>query len=78
MDLILVLALATFGLIIAFLAWNWLSTKRHQESGGTASGVGGPSDPLSGNTEGMRDPDAMRKNLDADTGADAPGRSRAP
>ena len=78
MDWILVLALGTFGLIIAFLAWNWLSTKRHRESGGTASGVGGPSDPLSGNTEGMRNPDAMRKSLDADTGADAPGRNRTP
>jgi hypothetical protein len=64
MDWILALALGTFGLIIAFLLWNWLSTKRHHESGGTASGIGGPSDPLSGNSEGMRDPGEMRAALD--------------
>ena len=63
MDWILTLALGTFGLLIAFLLWNWLSTKRNHESGGNATGIGGRSDPLSGNSEGMRPPDEMRAAL---------------
>jgi hypothetical protein len=65
MDWILALALATFVLLVAFLLWNRISTKRHHESGGTASGIGGPNDPLSGNSEGMRHPDELRASLDA-------------
>ena len=64
MDWILTLSLGTFGLLIAFLLWNWISTKRHHESGGKAAGIGGPSDPLSGNAEGIRPPDEMRAALD--------------
>ncbi len=64
MDWILVLALATFVFLIAFLLWNRHSTKRHQETGGRVSGIGGPSDPLSGTAEGMRHPDAMRGDLE--------------
>ena len=65
MDWILILAVATFILVVAFLYWNRVSTKRHHESGGGASGVGGRSDPLSGNSEGMRHPDELRADLDA-------------
>lgn len=64
MDWILVLAIATFVLLIGFLLWNRTSLKRHQDPG-EAKGIGGFSDPMSGTTEGMRDPDAMRADLDA-------------
>ena len=65
MDWILTLAVATFVLVIAFLAWNRMSTKKHVESdGGKKTGIGGLGDPLSGTTEGMRDPDEMRAALD--------------
>ena len=74
MDWILALALATFVVLLAFLYWNWHSTKRHHESGGQASGIGGPADPLSGNTEGMRNPDALRANLDEAAAAPTPGK----
>lgn len=64
MDWILILALATFVVIVAFLLWNRASTKRHQETGGRTSGIGGPNDPMAGAAEGMRHPDSMRANLD--------------
>ncbi len=57
MDWILALAIVTFLLLIAFLLWNRSSVKRHQESGGKAQGIGGINDPMSGTTEGMRDPE---------------------
>jgi hypothetical protein len=37
----------TFLLVLAFLVWNWLSVRRNQKTGGKASGIGGPNDPLS-------------------------------
>jgi hypothetical protein len=71
MDWIFALAIATFVLLLGFLWWNRASTKRHQESGGgNTTGIGGLNDPLSGTTQGMRDPDEMRAALDA-----APGRN---
>lgn len=71
MDWILALALGTFVLVIAFLLWNRASTKRHQETGGNTSGIGGPNDPLSGATENMRDADSMRASMDKAADADA-------
>ena len=66
MDWILMLAGATFVLVIAFLLWNRASVKRHQETGGgNTTGIGGRADPMSGTTEGMRDPDELRASLDA-------------
>jgi hypothetical protein len=63
MDWIFLLAVVTFGLFLAFLVWNKVSTNRHQA--GVATGVGGVADPMSGTTEGMRGPDKMRAALDA-------------
>lgn len=65
MDWILALAIATFALLIPFLVWNKVSTKRHQQTGSSTRGIGGLNDPLSGTTEGMRHPDAMRSDMDA-------------
>ena len=65
MDWILLLALATFIFVVAFLVWNRVSTRRHQETGGNTTGLGGPNDPLAGAAEGMRHPDEMRADLDA-------------
>ncbi|MBS0561044.1 MAG: hypothetical protein JSR21_13420 [Proteobacteria bacterium] len=67
MDWILTLALVTFALVIVFLAWNWMSTKRRQETGGRTAGFGGPNDPLSGAAEGIRRPDVIRASLDEAT-----------
>ena len=64
MDWILALALGTFVLLVAFLLWTRMSTKRHQETGGNTSGIGGPSDPLSGAGADVRHPDSMRASLD--------------
>jgi hypothetical protein len=64
MDWILVLALATFAILVAFLLWTRTSTIRHHQTGGKTSGLGGPNDPLSGAAEGMRHPDEMRHDLD--------------
>ena len=41
------LAFVTFLLVIEFLGWNLLSVKRNQQTGGKASGIGGPNDPMS-------------------------------
>ena len=41
------LAFVTFLLVLGFLAWNLLSVRRHQKTGGKASGIGGPNDPIS-------------------------------
>lgn len=46
-----ILVFATFVLLIGFLGWSKLSTKRSQETGGHTSGIGGPNDPLSGHTQ---------------------------
>lgn len=67
MDWIFILAIVTLLLLIAFLLWNRTSTKRHQQTGSNTRGIGGLNDPLSGTTEGMRDPDAMRADLDDPT-----------
>ena len=64
MDWILVLAIVTFALVVAFLLWNRISLKRHQDTGGKTAGIGGLNDPMSGTTTGMRDPEAMRAALD--------------
>ena len=36
----------TFLIFVGFLFWSRLSAKRHQETGGNTSGIGGPNDPL--------------------------------
>ncbi len=64
MDWILTLALGTFVLLVAFLLWTRISTKRNHESGGTASGVGGESDPLSGAGADVRDAETLRSSMD--------------
>ena len=63
-DWILLLSLTTFVLVIGFLLWTRHSTRRHHETGGKTSGIGGPNDPLSGAAEGMRHPDELRASLD--------------
>jgi hypothetical protein len=65
MDWILALAMVTFLLVLAFLAWNRMSVKRHQEAGHAATGIGGVNDPISGTTRGMRDPEEMRTAMDS-------------
>lgn len=72
MDWVLILMLTTFTLLIAFLIWNAISTKRHRA--GATSGVGGLSDPLSGTTKGMRHPDAMRSDMEQASSASASDR----
>ncbi len=62
MDILLALAVCTFVLLVAFLGWSWLSTKRSHPN---ATGVGGPNDPLSGAGADLRHPDEMRASLDA-------------
>ncbi len=58
------LAIATFVVILGFLAWNLISNRRSQDKS-NVSGVGGLNDPLSGNSEGIRKPDELRASLDA-------------
>jgi hypothetical protein len=62
---VFILAFVTFLLLAAFLVWNVVSTRRHSFRK-DVSGPGGSSDPLSGKTEGMRDPDEMRADLNAE------------
>ena len=57
------LAFATFVLIVGFLVWNYLSVKRHKFNR-DVPGPGGRSDPLSGNSEGIRNADELRASLD--------------
>ena len=45
---IYILAFGTIIAAAAFGYWNYISTKRHQETGGHTSGVGGPNDPMAG------------------------------
>jgi len=40
------LAIATLLIVLAIGAWSLLSVKRRQKYGESASGVGGPNDPL--------------------------------
>jgi hypothetical protein len=58
------LAFGTFVLIIAFLVWNRVSAARHS-FGRNPAGIGGVNDPLSGATDDLRHPDAIRASLDA-------------
>lgn len=51
------LVFATLFLLVAFLVWSKISTKRSQETGGKTSGIGGPNDPISGHVY-----EAERKN----------------
>lgn len=61
-----ILAFVTFAAILGFLAWNVASVRRHQKTGGgNTSGIGGKADPMSGTTSGMRDPEEMRRAMDA-------------
>ncbi len=69
MDWILLLAIVTFALVIAFLIWNRMSVKRNQDPSNNSSGMGGPNDPMAGTTAGMRDPDEMRAHLNAPANA---------
>lgn len=69
MDWILMLAVVTFLLFLAFLTWNKMSLQQHQSTSGNAKGIGGLNDPMSGTTEGMRDPEEMRAALDAASSA---------
>jgi hypothetical protein len=78
MDWIFGLAIATFLLLLAFLWWNRASTKRHQETGGNVSGIGGLKDPMSGTTKGMRSGDEIRASLDAAASASTAERIRQP
>jgi hypothetical protein len=41
------LAFVTLIVVMGVGIWSWLSTKRHQQTGGKTSGLGGPNDPLS-------------------------------
>jgi hypothetical protein len=41
-----ILAFVTFIAVMAVGGWSWLSAKRHQQTGGHTSGIGGPNDPL--------------------------------
>jgi hypothetical protein len=43
---LIILPAATFILLLAYLIWNWYSTKRNLETGGKTSGPGGPKDPM--------------------------------
>jgi len=76
MDWIFLLAIATFVLVLGFLWWNRKSMQIHQQSGGSASGLGGLNDPMSGTTEGMRDPEEMRASLNAMASASTAERIR--
>ena len=59
------LAFATFALLVGFLVWNKMSINRRQQTGGHTSGIGGPNDPMAGVNPNMRDPEQMRKSMDA-------------
>jgi hypothetical protein len=41
------LAFVTLIVVMGVGIWSWLSTKRHQQTGGKTSGLGGPNDPMS-------------------------------
>jgi hypothetical protein len=41
-----ILPVATFILLVGYLIWNYISTKRNLETGGDVSGLGGPKDPM--------------------------------
>jgi hypothetical protein len=41
-----ILPVATFILLVGYLIWNYISTKRNLETGGKTSGLGGDKDPM--------------------------------
>jgi hypothetical protein len=60
------LAFFTLLAVIAFAVWNWMSVRRHQQTGGNVSGIGGAADPMSGTTtEKIRGGAEIRESLDA-------------
>ena len=61
-----ILAFVTFLAFIAFGVWNYISTRRNQQTGGRTSFLGGPADPMSGTTtENIRSGAEIRASLDA-------------
>ncbi len=74
MDWVLTLSLATFACVLAFLIWNRQSTKAHQKTGGNTTGIGGPNDPLSGTSEGIRPAGAIQANMEAAANSPTPGK----
>ncbi len=70
------LALATLVAVLAFLGYTYISHKRNRDTGGgNTSGIGGPNDPLAGANTEIRDPEVLRRSLDA--AHDTPPRVRA-
>ncbi len=43
---LILLPVATFVLLVGYLIWNYISTKRNLETDGKASGLGGDKDPM--------------------------------
>jgi len=67
-----ILAFVTLFAVIAFGVWNWLSTRRHRQTGGNVAGIGGPADPMSGTTTNrIRSGAEIRASLDAATARQA-------
>jgi hypothetical protein len=60
------LAIGTFVLVVAFLAYVKISHSRHRQ--GKVEGIGGENDPISGTTNRVRDPDELRASLDGALG----------
>ena len=65
------LAFLTFGLIIAYLVWNRISTGRHKFGPNNPAGLGGENDPIAGATDDVRHPDVLRASLDRASGQDS-------
>jgi hypothetical protein len=67
-----ILAFATLFAVVAFGAWNLISTRRNQKTGGDVSGLGGPADPMSGTTTNrIRSGEEIRASLNAATARQA-------
>ena len=66
---IYILAFATFGLLLIFLGWNFVSTRRSLRLGAKAEGIGSSSDPMVGNPL-ERSAQEMRDSLDAASSKD--------
>jgi hypothetical protein len=58
------LAIATFVLIVAFLVWNVMSTKRHRFGRNNPAGIGGVSDPMAGASDNVRPAEEINASLD--------------
>ncbi len=62
------LAFVTIAIVLAVLFWALASVRRRQALGnkaGTATGIGGPNDPMVGATDNIRSGDEMNASLDA-------------